>query len=151
MLYFAYGSNMSLVPMRQRCPDAENLGLAVLHRHRFFIMANGYASVVPQLEGIVQGVLWRVSPSDLVALDVYEDVEGGLYRREMLPVICDGRSVSALVYIGAEPIEGVPRQAYMDLVIQAARENGLPEDYIEALSRHLPRRVDAGSGTGDAT
>lgn len=138
MLYFAYGSNMSLAPMRERCPDAQNLGPALLPQHRFVIMANGYASVMPNASTQVHGVLWRISPRDLAALDDYEDVAGGLYRKEILPVTHGRRSVTALVYLGAETREGHPRKEYMELVIEAARENGLPDDYIQALACHAP-------------
>ena len=60
MLNFAYGSNMSREPMRQRCPGAQMIGTATLRRHRFIIMANGYASVVPASSSEVHGILWRL-------------------------------------------------------------------------------------------
>ena len=148
MLYFAYGSNMSLAPMRERCPDAERIGLAMLHRHRFVIMADGYASVMPDDATHVHGVLWRISARDLAALDDYEDVAGGLYRKEIMPVTHDGRSVPALVYLGVETREGPPRRGYMELVIEAARENGLPDPYIEALARHAPGIFNTNAGGG---
>ncbi|MET0278147.1 MAG: gamma-glutamylcyclotransferase family protein [Pseudorhodoplanes sp.] len=148
MLHFAYGSNMSREPMRQRCPEARNIGCAILRNHRFVIMANGYATVVPQPAADVQGVLWRVSPRDLVSLDAYENIAGGLYLRSTLPVTHDGQSVPALVYIGAEPREGAPRKGYMELVIAAARENGLSDGYIERLSKLAPGRFSLSSGTG---
>lgn len=149
MLHFAYGSNMSREPMRQRCPDATIVGRAILRRHRFVIMANGYASVVAAPSHDVHGVIWHVTPRDLAALDSYENVAAGLYRRAMMPVIHDGRSVSALVYVGAELRGGVPRKGYMELVLQAARENGLPEPYVESLERLAPGRFNLPSGTGD--
>ena len=149
MLHFAYGSNMSREPMRQRCPDAENLGRAVLRRHRFLIMASGYASVVPSPAGEVHGVLWRISPRDLTALDAYENIAGGLYSRSLLPVIHNSRSMTALVYIGAETREGTPRRGYMELVVQSARESGLPAEYIEGLARFSGGRFHLASGTGD--
>jgi len=149
MLHFAYGSNMSHEPMQQRCPDAQCLGRAVLRRHRFIIMANGYASIVPQPSGNVHGVLWRISPRDLAALDVYENVLGGLYSRSFLPVIRNSRSMAALVYIGAEKREGAPRRGYMELVVDAARENDLPEEYVEQLAQLAPGRFNLGSGGGD--
>ena len=138
MLYFAYGSNMSRGPMGQRCPTAQEAGLAILRDHRFVIMANGYASVVPVKGEQVHGFLWRVGPRDLAALDDYEDVAGGLYRRAMLPILQDGTTVEALVYLGNEAREGRPREAYMALVIESARDCGLPEDYITGLARWLP-------------
>jgi len=81
--------------------------LATLRRHRFVIMANGYASAVPAPSSEVHGILWRITPRDLAALDAYENVAGGLYSREMLPVISNGRSMAAFVYLGAEKREGL--------------------------------------------
>ena len=138
MLYFAYGSNMSRGPMRLRCPTAEEAGLAILRDHRFVIMANGYASVVPAAGQDVHGLLWRIGPEDFAALDDYEDVADGLYRHATLPVLQDGRLTDALVYLGCETREGRPSPAYMALVVEAARECGLPEDYVEKLVRFAP-------------
>jgi gamma-glutamylcyclotransferase (GGCT)/AIG2-like uncharacterized protein YtfP len=138
MLYFAYGSNMSRGPMRQRCPTAQETGLAILRDHRFVIMANGYASVVPAQGADVHGILWRVGPRDLAALDDYEDLAGGLYRHAMLPVLQNEANVEALVYLGNETREGRPREAYMALVIDSARDCGLPEDYVAGLANWLP-------------
>lgn len=149
MLHFAYGSNMSREAMRRRCPDAEPVGSAVLRGYRLFIMASGYASVMPSFSAVVHGILWRVSPRDLAALDAYENVSGGLYTRAQIAVIHDGRSVPALVYVGAERREGSPRKGYMELVLRAARDNGLPPEYIASLEQVASGRFNRASGTGD--
>lgn len=138
MLYFAYGSNMSRGPMRARCPTAAEAGLAALPGYRFFIMANGYASVKPAAGDDVQGLLWRIGPQDLAALDDYEDVAGGLYRQAVLTVLQDGRPADALVYLGCETREGCPSPDYMALVVRAARECGLPQNYVDQLLRFVP-------------
>jgi gamma-glutamylcyclotransferase (GGCT)/AIG2-like uncharacterized protein YtfP len=135
MLYFAYGSNMSRGPMSERCPTARDAGRAILRDYRFAIMANGYASVVPAAGENVHGILWTIDPRDLAALDDYEDVAGGLYRKAMLPVLRDGHPVNALVYLGCETREGRPLPGYIALVVEAARDCGLPEDYIASLGR----------------
>ena len=137
-LYFAYGSNMSRGPMTERCPTARQAGRAILRGYRFVIMANGYASVVPAAGEDVHGILWEIGPRDLAALDDYEDVAGGLYSKAMLPVLQDGKTVEALVYLGCEKRQGHPSADYIALVIEAARDCGLPEDYIARLARFAP-------------
>ena len=102
------------------------------------IMANGYASVVPAAGQDVHGLLWRIGPRDLAALDDYEDIAGGLYRHAMLPVVQGGESMEAMVYLGCETREGRPSAPYMALVVDAARECGLPEDYVGTLARFAP-------------
>lgn len=141
MLYFAYGSNMSRGPMRERCPTAREAGVAELRNHRFAIMANGYATVVPAPGLKVMGLLWRIGPRDLAALDDYEDVAGGLYTRAMRPVVQDGTVIEALVYLGCETREGRPSPDYIALVVAAARDCGLPEDYVAGLARYGPGGV----------
>ena len=44
-LYFAYGSNMDVAAMAQRCPRSKLLGVARLPRHKVFIITT--KEVVP--------------------------------------------------------------------------------------------------------
>jgi hypothetical protein len=140
MLHFAYGSNMSRTLMHRRCPTAVAIGTARLDHWRFLVTRDGYASIVPAPGDAVQGVLWRLSPRDLAAVNAYESLDSGLYRRRMLPVICGRQRVAALVYVGRERRAGRPRPGYQDLVVQAARDWDLPDDYIRALQRWSPTR-----------
>lgn len=137
-VYFAYGSNMSRAGMKARCPGARAIGTGVLRSFRFIIMTNGYASVMRATDAIVHGVVWRITPRDLAALNAYENLDSGLYRRAMLPVATAAGTVSALVYLGCEEKEGRPRPGYMSLVIEAAREWQFPAEYIANLERCSP-------------
>ncbi len=143
MLHFAYGSNMHVGLMRARCPDARVVGRAVLPRHRFVVTRDGYASVTAAPGGRVYGLLWRISPRDLAALNAYENIDAGLFRRVLLSVQMHGRSAKALVYIGRSGAPGRARAGYMELVATAAREAGLPSDYVDGLERlrALPGRT----------
>jgi cation transport regulator ChaC len=137
-LHFAYGSNMSRAHMRARCPGASALGTATLAGWRFVINPDGYGSVAPQSGGVVHGVLWRLTPRDLAAVNAYENVAGGLYVRRTMPVQHEGRREPALVYIAKRSGEGTPRPGYIDVVVDAARDWGLPEAYIRGLMRWSP-------------
>jgi hypothetical protein len=140
MLHFAYGSNMSVRHMRARCPGAEPLGTATLAGWRFVINPEGYGSIEPRAGGLVCGVLWRLTPRDLAAINAYENVAGGLYNRRMLPVLRKSWREAALVYIARRRGEGLPRPGYIDLVVAAARDWKLPERYISSLQRWSPPR-----------
>jgi gamma-glutamylcyclotransferase (GGCT)/AIG2-like uncharacterized protein YtfP len=134
-LYFAYGSNMSRALMHRLCPHARPLGIAVLDDHRFIITVDGYASVVIDPRACVHGVLWRVGPREITALNAYESVDTGLYRRRILPVRHAGERASALVYVGRSCRHGQPKPGYMELVLAGARDWTLPAAYVATLAR----------------
>ncbi len=77
--YFAYGANMNVAAMAGRCPGAKFIGKARLARHRFFVMASGWASVRRDPARDVHGLLWDVPLADMRALDRFEDIASGLY------------------------------------------------------------------------
>ena len=141
MLHFAYGSNMHRAVMRKYAPQAVALGIARLKDYGFIITTDGYASVAPHLRGCVHGLLWRLTARDRVTLDRWENIAARLYGAEMLPVIAAGSRRRAVVYVARARPHGVPRPGYMEIVMAAARECGLPADYLASLQRWLPRQA----------
>jgi gamma-glutamylcyclotransferase (GGCT)/AIG2-like uncharacterized protein YtfP len=135
MLHFAYGSNMSSALMLARCPQAEAIGRATLAGWRFVITTDGYGSIVRCRGGHVQGVLWRLALRDLAALDAYESVGSGLYRRRVVTVRCGRRARTAMVYIARAWRAGRPRPGYLHLVVGAAGDWELSEAYVRSLAR----------------
>ena len=134
-LHFAYGSNMSRPLMRKRCPAAQAIGRATLVGRRFVITPDGYGSVAAHAGAIVHGVLWRLTPRDLAALNAYESLDCGLYVRRILAVRCGTRRLPALTFVASREGEGAPRPGYIAIVADAAREWNFPEAYIRSLTR----------------
>jgi gamma-glutamylcyclotransferase (GGCT)/AIG2-like uncharacterized protein YtfP len=137
--YFAYGANMNRRAMAKRCPQAKPLGIAMIGGYRFVIGSGGYASLARAPGHCVHGVLWRLTPRNLAALDAYESIDTGLYRRAVLPVRFGGRTTRALLYLGRRPGQGRPRRDYLQSVIAAARDWKLPPGYIARLERCAAR------------
>jgi len=129
-LYFAYGSNMDRTAMAARCPASRPLGSARLQRHKFVINSDGYATIVHEPRSVVHGVLYDLALSDVAALDRYEDLARGLYRKVIQPVLTDAGPRRAMVYIGRSSEPGPPRPGYLESVVAAARQAGLPLSYI---------------------
>jgi hypothetical protein len=132
-LYFAYGANMSVEGMRERCPRGRPLGVARLMRHRLAIMREGWLTVVRDSNGCVHGVLWDLALSDIGPLDRFEGVAEGLYVKNAQPVVFAGGAKRALVYFGANSGPGTARAEYLAEVMAAARSWRLPDDGIAAL------------------
>lgn len=136
-LCFAYGSNMDPEGMASRCPGARAIGPAVLRGHRFLIAASGWATVRPDNMSDVYGLLLELSTADEEALDRWEEVATGLYRKISMPVtLLRGERVDALVYVetSAEG-EGAPDASYIDCIVAAAERLDLPPDYVHELRR----------------
>lgn len=139
--YFAYASNIVKDAMEQRCPTARVVGMACLRHYRFRIVRSGYASAVPERNAMVYGILWLVGPADERALDAYEEIARGLYRRTCLTVepVAKPRGgsqrMAALVYLASDASLGWPRPGYLEPIVAAAREYGFPRPALADIAR----------------
>ncbi len=138
---------MDLAGMTERCPFSRPLGRARLARHRILVMAEGFASIAPDPRANVHGVLWDLALRDVRALDQFEDVSRGLYKKVQLPVLREPfGSARALVYVGHWTRLGAPAPEYLAGVIAAARHWALPAAYVaflESLGRAASEELDA--------
>ncbi len=141
--YFAYGSNMHRDMIRARSRQAQPVGIASLHDFRFIITTEGYASIVRWPGATVHGVLWRLIPRDVAALNIYENLASGLYARDKVVVSRDGRRVPSLVYVTRSRTAGRQKPGYVATVLSAARDWKLPAQYIEEIARWSGTRANA--------
>jgi gamma-glutamylcyclotransferase (GGCT)/AIG2-like uncharacterized protein YtfP len=137
-LYFAYGSNMDRAHMAQLCPQAEAYGVASLRSYKYVMAASGFATVVPWPGSFVHGVLWKVGPREIAALDRYEDVAGGLYRAVQLPIKHNDRLLRALIYLASGDKSGATPAGYVEKIVAAAKDWNLPAAYVEYLAKQGP-------------
>lgn len=138
MHYFAYGANMDRTHMRGTAPGAVELGIATLGAHRVAIARAGYGTLVPDAQQIVHGVLWRLTPQDEAALDRFEAVDRGVYRKDSVRVRAGDREVEAMVYLAVDGAPGVASPDYVRQVAEAARASQLPAEYVHILTE-LPQ------------
>ncbi|MFG1933730.1 poly-gamma-glutamate hydrolase family protein [Mycobacterium sp. NPDC048908] len=135
--YFAYGSNLCVRQMAQRCPGAVNPKPARLADHDWLINERGVATVEPFDGSLVHGVLWQVTDHDLATLDSAEGVPMR-YRRDRLTVYTDDGPSDAWVYIDHRVDPGPPRPGYLERIVAGATHHGLPRRWIEFLRRWDP-------------
>jgi hypothetical protein len=136
-LYFAYGANMERGAMEMRCPGATALGIAALRGYRYLI-ARGYGSFVRAPGRCVFGVLWRLTPRDLAALNLFENLDSGLYRRATFTVEIAGKRARAMIYVGGGGGRPRPMPGYQERVIASAADWRMPERYLTELRRLAP-------------
>ena len=131
--YFAYGSNLCVQQMAQRCPDATDPRHATLADHDWLINERGVATVEPFSGSEVHGVVWQVSDRDLATLDSAEGVPVR-YRRDEMTVLTEAGPSTAWVYIDHRVEPGPPRPGYLERILDGARHHGLPGRWIQFLS-----------------
>lgn len=137
--YFAYGSNMSRAKMRcvlKREPPSGQKARLEGYALAFNKLSTtwGYAANIgPEAGGVVWGVLYPCTARDLAELD---NCEKG-YHRSRVPICQDGgKVVEALTYEADCPAPhptGVPKPCYTQMLLDGAREHGLPEEYIKGI------------------
>jgi cation transport regulator ChaC len=153
MLYFAYGSNMLRDRLEERVGSVQSPRCAHLHGWRLafhkWSPANHTlrAGIVRAPGNVLWGVVYDLTDRQVMELDRYEGVADGHYTKEYVTVtIGSGQEAEALVYVAGNKFihpEGAPPQAYLDCVVDGAREHGLPEEYISTVES-----VASGSSRG---
>jgi hypothetical protein len=147
-LYFSYAVFMNRGQMQQICPQAEPLGRAVLRGYRLvFPRSSGlWMGGVPSLEPCageeIWGVLWRLLNDCEARLNDYQGFHGAKGDNVFVPIDvevedAEGRSVLAFAYQAPQRnrTEFTPSPEFVDTVVRAARDFGLPEAYIARLER----------------
>lgn len=138
---FAYGSNMSSMRLRKRCPSATPLGVAKLNGHelRWHKMSrdgSGKCDIVQSAspDAHVFGVLYEIDYPEKEALDRAEGLGNG-YKEIEIQVLHGDKQMVASAYQATEIDQSLaPYTWYRALVIAGAKEHGLAHDYIAGLA-----------------
>ena len=133
-LYIAYGSNLNLPQMERRCPTAEVVGTSEIKNYE--LLFRGVATVEPKEGASVPILLWKIEALDEAALDRYEGWPH-LYRKEMMDVELEGKSVSAMVYVMNDVrFLGMPLESYYKVIEEGYQTAGFDTAVLEhALGR----------------
>jgi gamma-glutamylcyclotransferase (GGCT)/AIG2-like uncharacterized protein YtfP len=137
VVYFAYGSNMSLRRLKARVPSVEKHQLAKLKGYQLCFhkrsLDDGSAKCDALYSGnktdVVWGVVFRL-PS--AALTILDRIEGEGYDRVSLEVETEGGEKLQVISYLANCIDAtlLPFDWYKQHVLTGAREADLPVEYI---------------------
>lgn len=130
-LMWAFGSNLNMRAMQERCPKAEPL--EPLYLPNGLLVFRGVADVEGKTDErkIVAGGLWKVTPECIRALDRYEGVSSGLYSKKYLVIKIRGE-IKAVLFYKMENERGImpPWDAYFDVIAEGYRDFGLDERFL---------------------
>ena len=146
--YIAYGSNLNVQQMKQRCPAAKVVGKTILSGWRLRFRGNPYnavATVEPEEGYYVPVGIWKIGNQDEAALDRYEGYPR-LYRKETMSITINGQAVEAMVYIMNE---GYPYNAPCFEYIRTIRDGYIAFDLDrEVLREAISTAKEANSYDG---
>jgi gamma-glutamylcyclotransferase (GGCT)/AIG2-like uncharacterized protein YtfP len=133
-LYIAYGSNLNLQQMAFRCPTAKVIGASKIKDYELLFRGGrrgSVATIEPLKGGHVPVLLWELKEKDLQALDRYEGYPH-FYRKEILDVELNGKTISAMVYImnDGHPF-GSPSDYYLNAIMEGYKSAGFDTEYLE--------------------
>lgn len=140
MLYFDYGSNMLTSRLRNRVPSASKINNAILPDYSLFyhkrsIDGSGKCNIKQTNGSLVHGIIFKIDENEKPDLDRAEGLGSG-YEETQIEVYVEDDPVKVFTYVASESHMDSslhPYDWYKILVLEGAREHGLPEKYINAI------------------
>lgn len=140
VLYFAYGSNMCVARLRNRVPSAivkitGHISGYVLAFHKQSVDGSGKGNIefTGHKDDFVHGVVVEFDASEKHLLDKAEGLGHG-YEAMTVRVSTHAGKVEAMTYYATHKDNTLkPYHWYKAFVVQGAKENHLPPEYIAKL------------------
>lgn len=127
-LYFAYGANMNIRAMNHRCPAAEPIGKFTLLDS--VLLFRGVADCIYRKDVVCIGALWRITDACERALDRFEGIAGGFYRKEYVEI--EGHpEPQMMLYVMNSTGIFPPSQTYAETIRQGYRDFKIPVKQLD--------------------
>ncbi len=140
MLYFSYGSNMSIKRLRKRIPSAKRVAVAALSNHelKFHKKSTKDGSAKCDIiethnpDTIVFGVVFDIDDSEKIKLDQKEGLGKGYEEKFVEVISIEGNLLEATTYYATNIDPSLkPFSWYKEHVLRGAKENNFPDEYIQ--------------------
>ena len=137
IIYFAYGSNMSAVRMKQRLGWDARRRVATLKDFQLVFDQAGFndpswspANIRSDQGGLVEGIVYEVEEKDLKILDGYEKY---YQRLEVKVMAAQEKKLDAVTYLSKKSRgEKPPTQEYLNFLLEG--KSFLSREYFDELS-----------------
>ena len=153
ILYIAYGSNLNLTQMLQRCPTARVIGTSEIKDYELVFRGSRYSAVatIEPCEGSnVPVLLWGIQPEDEISLDRYEGYPN-FYGKENMEIALNDSTVSAMVYVMTPGHElGTPSERYKRSIEDGYMDAGFDADILQnAVDKTIGKMEDEMKDIGE--
>lgn len=143
--YIAYGSNLNLQQMADRCPFALPIGTTQIHGYELVFKGSktgSYLTIQEREDSSVPAAVWRVTNVDEDRLDRYEGYPRFYYKKPIKVRVLDRwkdqvRILNAFIYVMREDRPyGLPSPEYVETCRKGYRDFDLD---LEELGKALER------------
>ena len=140
-LYAAYATNLDARQMARRAPHSPLRGTGWLDGWRLTFggeqlgWEGSLATLVEDHLSQVFVALYDLAPWDEPALDRWEGVPLGLYRKARVRVHALDGDLTAWTYVLDDYEGGLPSARYLGMIADAAESAGAPYDYVMELRK----------------
>lgn len=150
--YLAYGSNLNIDEMKQRCPFAIPVGAAVIKDYRLIFKGTkqvSYLTIEPCEGSIVPVGVYEITPMDELNLDYYEGVPT-LYTKNMITISLYGKEIESIVYIMNQNYSyNLPSESYVRRCLQGYQNfhfnheilNNALQNTIDNIAKELVKEI----------
>lgn len=129
-LYFAYGANINLHDMGQRCPAAKPVGAFEVRDWQ--LEFHSHATIQPRKGASVHGVIWDLTPDCERSLDMFEGYPIYYSKKSW-----DQDGLRFFFYVMNDPLTGFPNRSYIMGIADGYLQWQLPVESIgQALDRN---------------
>ncbi|MDR0751755.1 MAG: gamma-glutamylcyclotransferase [Christensenellaceae bacterium] len=111
--YIAYGSNLNIKQMKDRCHSAIYVGPAKLAGYR--LIFQGVASIEPDNGSTAPVGIWIIDRASEASLDRYEDFPRS-YRKEILQFQMGNEKLRGICYIKNDYRQALPKDEYYEKI-----------------------------------
>lgn len=128
--YLAYGSNMNINQMSERCPGAKLFAKGIVRDYKLQFRGRGHANIFKSQGNNLNVVVWEISQDCEKALDLYESFPDYYIKKE-LQVDLGSETIEAMAYLMTEEEEKIrirPMDEYIDSIMEGYRANGIEDE-----------------------
>lgn len=143
-IHGAYGSNMNLSLMTNRCPNCHIIGKGILKDYKMVFRGKGDANVKQSKGDQVPIVLWELTDECEEKLDIYEEYPEYYSKKDLIVDVGDEK-VSAMFYVMNEEYENIveaPSETYYNAIYQGYISNGIPVQILEKVLDENKREIE---------
>ncbi len=133
----AYGRNLDLKRMKEKCPHCVLVGKALLKDWQ--LAFKRHITVEPCKGGIVPVGVWQINEEAEKELDVIEGFPF-LYRKEIVKIKFNGKMVEALIYVINDTHPKYPDKAYLNRIFVGYNDFDFDKQYIYDAIKRLPTK-----------